>query len=67
MLLQSSPPTFPAEPVEPGKTWTAKPSKISHAGLGALMVDQIYTFQGPDPRTPNCCRRHRGESDSRTG
>jgi hypothetical protein len=52
MLLQSSPPTFPTDSLEPGKTWTAKPSKISVPGLGALVVDQVYTFLGPDPKTP---------------
>ena len=52
MLLQSSPPTFPAEPLEPGKNWTNKPSRISAPGLGTLVVDQIYSFQGPDPKDP---------------
>jgi hypothetical protein len=52
MLLQSSPPTFPNEPLEPGKNWANKPSRISAPGLGTLVVDQIYSFQGPDPKDP---------------
>jgi hypothetical protein len=52
MLLQSSPPPFPADSVETGKTWKGKSSKISAPGLGAIVVDQVYTFLGPDPKTP---------------
>jgi hypothetical protein len=52
MLLQSSPPTFPAEVLEPGKTWAVKPSKMPIPGLGALKVDQVFTFQGPDSKAP---------------
>ena len=52
MLLQSSPPTFPAEAIEPGKTWAAKPSKMPIPGLGTLKLDQVFTFQGPDPKAP---------------
>jgi hypothetical protein len=52
MLLQSSPPTFPTESLEPGKNWTIKPSRISTPGLGTLVVDQIYSFQGPDSKDP---------------
>jgi hypothetical protein len=52
MLLQSSPPTFPAESLEPGKTWTVKPSKMPIPGLGSLKVEQVFTFQGQDPKTP---------------
>jgi hypothetical protein len=52
MLLQSSPPAFPAESLEPGKTWANKPSRISAPGLGTLVVDQVYSFQGPDPKDP---------------
>jgi hypothetical protein len=52
MLLQSSPPSFPTNSLDPGKTWTGKPSKVSVPGLGALVVDQVYTFQGPDPKSP---------------
>jgi hypothetical protein len=53
MLIQSSPPTFPTEALEPGKNWANKPSRISAPGLGNLVVDQVYSFQGPDPKDPN--------------
>jgi hypothetical protein len=52
MLLQSSPPPFPSDSLEPGKTWKGKPSKISIPQLGSLAVDQVYTFQGPDAKNP---------------
>jgi hypothetical protein len=41
MLLQSSPPPFPSDSLEPGKTWKGKPSKISIPQLGSLAVDQV--------------------------
>ena len=53
ILVQSSPPTFPAESLEPGKNWANKPARISAPGLGTLVVDQIYSFQGPDQKDPN--------------
>ena len=46
------PARFPPESLEPGKTWAAKPSKMPIPGLGSLTVDQVFTFQGPDPKTP---------------
>jgi len=52
MLIQSCPPTFPAESLEPGKNWANKPSRISAPGLGTIVVDQVYSFQGPDPKDP---------------
>lgn len=52
MLLQSSPPAFPTESLEPGKSWAAKPAKMAIPGLGTLMLDKVFTFQGPDPKTP---------------
>jgi hypothetical protein len=52
MLLQSSPPSFPSESLEPGKNWANKPSRIAAQGLGTLVVDQVYSFQGPDPKDP---------------
>jgi hypothetical protein len=53
MLIQSSPPTFPTESLEPGKNWAGKPSRIAAPGLGTLVIDQIYSFQGPDQKDPN--------------
>jgi hypothetical protein len=52
LLLQSSPPAFPPESLEPGKSWAAKPSKIPIPGLGTLLLDKVFTFQGPDPKSP---------------
>jgi hypothetical protein len=51
MLLQSSLPPFPAESLEPGKTWSGKASKLT-TPLGTLMIDKVFTLQGPDPKTP---------------
>jgi hypothetical protein len=52
LLLQSSPPPFPLDSVELGKTWAGKPSKMPVPGLGSLKIDQVFTFQGPDPKAP---------------
>jgi hypothetical protein len=52
MLLQSSPPAFPADSPEAGKSWAAKPSKVPIPGLGTLTLEKVFTFQGPDPKTP---------------
>jgi hypothetical protein len=52
MLLQSSPPPFPADSLEPGKVWKGKPSKLTVPELGSLVVDQVYTLQGPDAKNP---------------
>jgi hypothetical protein len=49
MLMQSSPPPFPQEPLEPGKTWSSKPAKLS-VPQGTLVLDKVFTFQGPDPK-----------------
>jgi hypothetical protein len=51
LLLSSKPPVFPAGPIETGKTWTTKPSKVP-VPFGSLSIDQVYTFLGPDPKTP---------------
>jgi hypothetical protein len=52
LLLQSSPPTFPASSLESGQVWSSKPSKMPIPGLGSLTVEQVFTFLGPDPKTP---------------
>jgi len=52
VILQSSPPAFPDAPVEPGKTWAGKPSKIELPQLGTLVSENIFTYQGPDPQMP---------------
>ena len=52
MVVQSSPPVFPAGTLEPGKSWSAKPSKLS-AELGTLVLDKSFTFQGTDPKNPD--------------
>ena len=51
MLLQSSPPPFPQDPVEPGKSWSSKSVKLS-LPQGTLVMDKVFTFQGPDPKDP---------------
>jgi hypothetical protein len=51
MLVQSSPPAFPAGPLEPGKTWSDKPARMP-SPLGTMVIDKTFTFQGPDPKMP---------------
>jgi hypothetical protein len=51
MLMQSSPPPFPQTPLEPGKSWSSKPAKLS-VPQGSLVMDKVFTFQGPDPKDP---------------
>ncbi len=51
MLVQSSPPDFPAGPLEPGKTWSDKPARMP-SPLGTMVIDKTFTFQGPDPKNP---------------
>jgi hypothetical protein len=50
-LMSSKFPTFPTAALEPGMTWAAKASKIS-LPIGSLTIDQVFTFQGPDSKTP---------------
>jgi hypothetical protein len=52
MLMQLSPPPFPAGALEPGKTWSSKPSKIP-TPVGNMVMDKIFTFQGADAKNPN--------------
>jgi len=51
MLMQSSPPPFPQIAVEPGKSWSSKPAKVS-LPQGSLVMDKVFTFQGADPKDP---------------
>jgi hypothetical protein len=51
MLMQSSPPPFPQTPVDAGKSWSSKPSKLP-VPQGSLVIDKVFTFQGPDPKDP---------------
>ena len=52
ILMQSSPPPFPQEPLEVGKTWASKPSKLTIPGLWTLVTDKVFTFQGPETKNP---------------
>ena len=51
-LLQESPPSFPEGPLEPGKSWSPRPVRVP-LPFGALVLDRTFTYQGPDPRSPN--------------
>jgi hypothetical protein len=51
MLMQSSPPPFPLTPLDAGKSWSSKPVKMS-VPQGSLVIDKVFTFQGPDPKDP---------------
>jgi hypothetical protein len=52
-LLQASPPSFPEGPLEPGKSWTTKPARVPLPPFAMLTVDRTFTYQGPDPKSPN--------------
>jgi Family of unknown function (DUF6263) len=52
MLLQSSPPPFPLSAVEPGKSWSSKPAKVTLPQQGTIIMDKVFTLQGPDPKDP---------------
>jgi hypothetical protein len=52
MLASASPPPFPVGPVEAGKTWSSKPSKLL-TPIGNVVTDKLFTFQGTDPKNPN--------------
>ncbi len=52
LLMQSSPPPFPQGPLEPGKSWSSKPAKLSAQGSPVVVMDKVFTFQGPDPKDP---------------
>jgi len=51
-VSQTSPPPFPKDPVEPGKTWSAAPNRVP-TPTGTLVLDRSFTFQGPDSKNPN--------------
>ncbi len=51
-VTQQSPPAFPGGPLEPGKSWASKPTRIV-LPLGTIVLERSYTFQGPDPKDPN--------------
>jgi hypothetical protein len=51
-VTQQSPPAFPEGPLEPGKSWASKPTRIA-LPLGTIILDRSYTFQGSDPKDPN--------------
>jgi hypothetical protein len=52
VFMQSSPPPFPDEATDPGKSWMAKPSKIP-TPLGNLVVEKTFTVLGADPKNSN--------------
>jgi hypothetical protein len=51
LVMQSSPPPFPEAAVEPGKSWSSKPSKLA-TPQWTLVTDKVFTFQGADPKSP---------------
>jgi hypothetical protein len=51
MVSQTSPPVFPAGPLEPGKSWSSKPSRVP-LPTGTLVLDRSFTFRGPDSQNP---------------
>jgi hypothetical protein len=51
-VTQQSPPAFPEGPLEPGKSWASKPSRMT-LPLGTLVLEKSFTFQGLDTTNPN--------------
>jgi hypothetical protein len=51
MVTQTSPPTFPQGPLEPGKSWSSKPNRVT-LPQGTLVLDRSFTFRGADPQNP---------------
>src|SRR5262249_52397793 len=52
-LLQSSPPSFPDNPVAPGQTWKSRPAREPLPPFAMLLIDRTFTYQGPDTKSPN--------------
>lgn len=51
-LIQSSPPAFPHEALEPGKSWSAKPAQVP-LPFTVLVMEKTYTYKGNDASSPN--------------
>ncbi len=51
LILQSTPPAFPENASEAGKSWTSKPAKIP-SPIGLVVVNKTFTTLGPDPQNP---------------
>jgi hypothetical protein len=54
-FLQSSPPAFPENASEPGRSWASKLAKIP-TQFGNLVVDKTFTALGADPKNPAVLR-----------
>jgi hypothetical protein len=52
LLVQLSPPSLPQGPIEPGKSWTPTPTRMP-LPFATLVIDKTFTYQGPDPKSPN--------------
>ncbi len=55
LLLQSTPPTFPDGPLEPGKNWASKPTKHGHAARDRSSRTGSSRFRAPIPSRRSCC------------
>lgn len=52
-LLQASPPSFPENALAPGQSWKSRPAREPLPPFAMLLVDRNFTYQGPDPKSPN--------------
>ncbi len=52
LLVQLSPPTLPDGPIEPGKSWSPKATRIP-LPFATLVMEKTFTNQGPDPKSAN--------------
>ncbi len=51
LVTQSSPPPFPEEAIQPGKSWAGKPSKLA-TPQWTLVTEKAFSYQGLDPKSP---------------
>jgi hypothetical protein len=51
LFLQSTPPAFPENASQRGRSWSNKPAKIP-TPFGKVVVDKTFTTLGPDPKNP---------------
>ena len=54
--IQQSTLPLPEEPLTPGKTWHQK-TEVPTPPLGTMVIDNSYTFLGPDPQSPDKLER----------
>jgi hypothetical protein len=52
LLVQLSPPTLSDGPIQPGQSWSPKPTRMP-LPFATMVVEKTFTYQGADPKAPN--------------